>query len=110
MRTLKFIVEGQLIRPDPKCDFSGLVPGTDGYLQAEFTFSKEWEKCAKVAAFTSAMGTEYPPQVLEDGKTCMVPVEACKRKMFYLRVFGKTPTLGLITTQKIEIHQDGGRA
>lgn len=28
MRTLKFIVEGQAIKQDPNCDFSGLIPGT----------------------------------------------------------------------------------
>ena len=39
MRTLKFIVEGQIIKQDPSCDFTNLVPGTEGYLRAEFSFS-----------------------------------------------------------------------
>ena len=40
MRTLKFVVDKQIIKQNPDCDFSGLVPGTDGYLQAEFSFSR----------------------------------------------------------------------
>ena len=41
MRTLKFIVNGQIIKQDPKCDFSNLIPASEGYLVAEFSFSKE---------------------------------------------------------------------
>jgi hypothetical protein len=63
MQTLKFIVDGQTIKPDPECDFSGLVPS----MQAEFTFSKEWESTPKVVAFYSRLGNEYPPQSLKDG-------------------------------------------
>ena len=43
MRILKFVVENQKIKQDPSCDFSGLVAGTEGYLKAEFVFSKEWD-------------------------------------------------------------------
>ncbi len=38
MRILKFIVNKQKIRPDPTCDFSGLIKGTSGYLKASFSF------------------------------------------------------------------------
>lgn len=41
MRVLRFIVNNQRIYPDPKCDFSGLVKGTTGYLKALFIFSPE---------------------------------------------------------------------
>ena len=41
MRTLKFKVDGQIITKHPDCDFSNLVPGTEGYLRAEFIFSDE---------------------------------------------------------------------
>ena len=27
-------IDNQIIKADPKCDFSGLVSGTEGYLQA----------------------------------------------------------------------------
>lgn len=53
MRTLRFIIDGQSIKKDPSCDFSGLVPGTKGYLKAQFQFSDEWKKCKKAAIFGS---------------------------------------------------------
>lgn len=104
MRTLKFIVDGQIIRPDPECDFSGLMPGTEGYLQAEFTFSNEWKSTPKVVAFYSRLGKEYTPQVLKDDGTCMIPLEALKKRIFKVRVIGKN---GLVTN-RLEIDQKGG--
>lgn len=103
MRTLKFIVEGQTIKPDPRCDFSGLVPGLQGHLQAEFTFSKEWISTPKVVAFYSRLGNEYPPQVLKDGKTCIIPAEALQKRIFKVQVLGKN---GLVT-DRFEIDQKG---
>ena len=107
MRTLKFIIDKQIIKPDPKCDFSGLIPGTSGYLKAEFSFSSEWNGCNKVAAFYSVMGKEYPPQVLDDGKTCIIPEEALAGKMFKVRVIGKNEKQK-ITTNKLTVCQKGG--
>ena len=51
MRTLRFTVDGQTIRKNPDCDFSGLVAGSVGYLRANFKFSKEWFGCTKAASF-----------------------------------------------------------
>lgn len=107
MRTLRFIVNEQIIEQDSNCDFSGLVPGTAGYLQAEFIFSPEWNGCSKVAGFYSQMGKEYPPQVLTDGKTCMIPSEALERNIFKIQVMGKKEGLRL-TTNKVEVCQKGG--
>lgn len=106
MRTLKFIVSGQLINPDPKCDFSGLVPGTEGFLQAEFVFSREWNDCVKVAGFYSLMGTEFPPQLLINN-TCVIPKEALAKKIFKIKVIGKKDDFK-ITTNKISVVQNGG--
>ena len=106
MRTLKFIVDGQIIRPDPDCDFSGLVPGTNQYIQAEFTFSKEWTSVPKVAAFYSRLGAEYPPQVLKDGRTCIIPTEALKKLIFKIQILGKN---GLVTN-KVAVEQKGDSA
>ena len=108
MRTLKFIVEGQNIRQDPNCDFSGLIPGASGYLQAEFTFSPEWNGYVKVASFHSMMGREYTPQWIKDGKTCAIPAEALERVAFKLNIIGgKGPDR--LTTNQITITQNGGR-
>lgn len=109
MRTLKFIVENQLIRQDPDCDFSGLIPGSKGYLQAEFVFSSEWSDCAKIASFYSMMGRELPYQILEDGKTCIIPVEALKKRSFKIQLLGKYGDK-LLITNKIVVNQNGGKS
>jgi hypothetical protein len=108
MRTLRFIVEGQIIKKDPTCDFEGLVPGTEGFLQAEFSFSPEWRNQAKIAAFYSPLGKEYPPQLLRDGKTCTIPSEALKKRAFKVQIVGHR--LGTkITTDKVVVKQNGGK-
>lgn len=108
MRTLKFIVENQIIRQDPTCDFSNLVPGSKGYLTAEFSFSKEWDGCTKVAAFYSLLGNEYPPRALADGKTCVIPFEAIEKRVFKIQVIGKKNDIKL-KTNKVVVNQNGGK-
>jgi len=107
MRTLKFIVEDQIIKQDPNCDFDNLVPGSEGYLRAEFEFSPIWDGHVKVAAFYSPMGKEYPPQILKDGKWCMIPSEALSRNTFTIRVIGKNGASKL-TTDRVAVSQNGG--
>lgn len=107
MRTLKFIVDGLTIKPNPSCDFSGLVPGTEGYIQAEFSFSPEWNGTVKAVGFFSNMGREYEPQVLKDGKTCMIPAEALEKRIFKVRVIGKGNDFKLVTN-KLVVWQNGG--
>ena len=109
MRTLKFIVDGQLVKQDPDCDFSGLIPGTEGYLKAEFSFSPEWRDCGKVAGFYSIMGKEYPAQVLTDGRSCYIPKEALEHRSFKVQVLGKNPKMKIITN-KVLVNQNGGRS
>ena len=59
MRVLEFIASGQRLVPSPHCDFTGIVAGSRGYLQARVFFDKEWADCKKVAVFVSK-GREYP--------------------------------------------------
>lgn len=108
MRTLKFVVDGLKIEKDPNCDFDNLVPGTEGYLQAVFSFSSEWQGCNKVAAFFSMTGKEYEPQILEDGKSCIIPAEALKKRRFKIQVLGKKEGFGLVTS-KVTVSQNGGK-
>lgn len=108
MRTLKFIVKDQTITQDPSCDFSGLVPGSAGYLRAEFDFSSEWANCTKVVGFYSSLGIEYPPQVLKDGKSCVIPSEALQKREFRVRVIGRRRDFN-IATNTLAVRQDGGR-
>lgn len=106
MRTLRFIIDGQIIREDPDCDFTGLVPGSSGYFTAEFSFSKEWADATKVAAFYSPLGLEYPPRALYDGKSCVIPFEALKKRSFKIQVVGRRGDI-LLKTNKIIVKQNG---
>lgn len=108
MRTLKFIVEGQDIKLDPTCDFSGLVPGTEGYLRAQFSFSPEWRGYAKVAAFFSPLGREYEPKVLRDGISCDIPAEALEKRSFKIQIQGKRRGVKM-NTHKVTVRQNGGK-
>ena len=101
MRTLKFIVDGLVTKKNPECNFNGLIQGTKGYLQAEFSFSPEWKDCIKVAAFYSCNGeneTECEPQILKDGNKCTIPDDALKGRKFKVQAFGKNKDLKLLTT------------
>lgn len=109
MRTLRFIVDDQIIRKDPNCDFDNLVPGSEEYLEAEFSFSREWDNCLKVVAFFSSLGVEYPPQVLRDGRTCVIPAEALQKKVFKVQVIGRRDNYR-IKTNKEDVVQNGGTA
>lgn len=106
MRELRFIVNGQIIKKDPECDFDNLVPGTTGYLCAVFDFSEEWNNTVRVAAFYGDKG-ECPPQILKDGCSCVIPEEALTGKRFKVGVLGKGKNIK-ITTNKTEVIQNGG--
>lgn len=106
MRTLKFIVSKQDLKSDPNCDFEGLVPGTEGYLRAEFSFSSEWRDCLKAAGFYSRLGREYEPQLLDAKNGCMIPAEALKGRVFGIKIIGQKEDLKL-TTNKILVYQKG---
>ena len=114
MRTLKFIVDGQVIRQDPDCDFNNLVPDTEGYLKAEFKLSKEWDDYVKVASFWSAMGKEYMPQVLNSRNIvnncycCIIPKEALKKRVFKVQIVGRYGGI-TIKTNKVAVSQNGGK-
>ena len=108
MRTLKFIVDGNVIEKDPNCDFGGLIPGSEQYLKIEFSFSPEWIRRAKVATFWSSLGHEYEPQMLKDGRSCMVPVEALSKRKFKIQVIGKAGDSKMLTN-KFEVVQNGGK-
>lgn len=109
MRTLKFNVNNQSLTKDPNCNFDGLVPGTSDYIQAEFSFSNEWDGYLKAVSFESLLGHEYEPQFLRNGRSCMIPAEALERRSFKMKIIGKKDT-SKITTNKITIEQNGGRA
>ena len=108
MRTIHFIVDKQSISLDPACNVDDLVPGTKRYLQANFSFSSEWDGCVKVAAFFSNLGREYEPQVLTNGATCIIPSEALAKSIFKVQVIGQKGDYN-ISTNKVIVHQRGGK-
>ena len=102
MRTLKFIITAQNIQKDPDCDFTGIVAGTQGYLQAEFLFSQEWQGC-RMAAIFSCMRKEYP-QPIKNG-SCVIPAEALEWDNFGVRVVGQRDSYR-ITTNEVKVKQE----
>ena len=109
MRILKFIVEGQSDKPDPTCDFGNLTPGTENFIQAQFSFSPEWNNCVKVAAFYSMLGAEYKPQSIGPNGVCKIPVEATKRQRFKLQIIGLNQNdKSRLCTNKVTVEQNGG--
>lgn len=105
MRVLKFIVDKQTIKPDPTCNFEGLVKGSSGYLKASFSFSPEWNSC-KVAASFWKMDSEYP--VLLQNNQCQIPAEALAGNFVGISVTGiKDNGNFVITSNKIIISQRG---
>lgn len=104
MRVLIFDVDGQKIKPNPQCDFSGIVKGTKGYLYAKFNLSpSEWGGCGKLAVFT-CFGEEYPERL--EGDICLIPHEALSHNRFKVHVVGIRPGYR-IQTNTIEIIQEG---
>ena len=105
MRTLKFIVNAQKISPDPNCDFSGIVPGTAGYLKAQFSFSTEWSGLVKVAEFRKYTCDDSVSVPIINGE-CMVPTEVTGGKAWYIKVIGKRRDV-IIPTENCKVRQEG---
>lgn len=108
MRTLRFIVDGKTIKQDPACDFSGLFPGKNPNVHAEFSFSSEWDKKVKVVAFWSMLDAEYTPQEIDEDMGCLIPTEALAKPAFKIQVLGKRGK-DRIDTNKLTIRQGGKR-
>ena len=112
MRILRFIVDNETIKQDPECDFTGLFPGRNPDVEAEFEFSKEWDETIKVIAFWSMLDDEYEPQELIDD-SCIIPAEALSRASFKIQVLGKKKKKAFgnetLSTNKLIIRQTGGK-
>ena len=107
MRVLRFNVNGQIITKSPNCDFDNIVPGSSGYLKAEFTFSSEWQGFIKAASFFRN-GKKCPAVLLNDGKSCVIPAEALTGRRFSISITGKNKKDVRMTTNTVEVVQNGG--
>lgn len=105
-RVLSFIVEGQSIKKDPNCDFSGLVTGTKGFYQAKFTFGKEWKDYKKIAVFRNRQVTKYVP--IMNG-VCEIPDEVVDSMLYYVSIIGKSGSTS-IPTIEVSVRQNKGGA
>lgn len=105
MRTLDFIVDGQKLRPDPACDFTGIVSNSRDYLRARFHFSADWKGCKKAAIFT---GEDSEEAVGLSGDCCMIPACVLTGNVVQVSVVGQNGTRR-IPTNTIEFHQKTGR-
>lgn len=105
MRTLKFAVNAQRITSDPNCDFSGIVPGTVGYLKAHFSFSPEWAGMVKVAEFRKYLCDEPVSVPIINGE-CAVPDTVTGSKVWYVKIIGKRGDV-ILPTCNCKIEQEG---
>ena len=105
MRILEFEINGQNISKSKNCDFSGIVPGTSGYLKASFSFSAEWTGMVKVAEFRTHASSE-PVSVPILNNECMVPGEVTGADRWYIKVIGKKGTV-IIPTGNCRVRQEG---
>ena len=103
MRTLEFIVTGQRLKKSPDCDFSGIVAGSKGYLNAKFCFSPEWNGCTKAASFWKD-GQEYAVK-LDENNSCVIDDAALIGERFEVSVTGAQPGY-LIKTNKTKVRQE----
>lgn len=104
MRILDFIVSGQKIARDPKCDFSGIASGSRGYLKARFRFSADWRGC-KAAVIFYCRGKEIPVPL----KTSIIdiPDDALIGSSVGVKVVGKQGNM-VIPTNTIYFEQIKG--
>lgn len=100
MRTLMFVVNKQHI--EKQGDFSGLVAGSRGYLNASFKFSNDWAGYRKVAVFTCKSG-EYPALIV--GDRCAVPDEAAACPTFKVHVVGRGSSGDTVTSGRTTVIQ-----
>lgn len=103
MRTLKYKVVGQRLRPIG--DHTGLVAGTEGYLEASFVFDSSWDGCKIVASF-SPEGRDAV--VLNVDGTCVIPAQALIGSTFEVRVEGRRDNYSIRTNPVIERQSGGG--
>lgn len=105
MRVLKFVVNAQKITQDPNCDFSGIVRGTAGYLEARFSFSTEWGGTVKVAEFRKYTCDSAVSVPIINGE-CMVPAKVTGGKAWHVKVIGKKGDV-IIPTENCRVEQEG---
>nr|DAN85155.1 MAG TPA: hypothetical protein [Caudoviricetes sp.] len=96
MRTLKYIVTGQKIERDLKCDFEDIKKGTNNYINLLFVFDSEWKDTIKVISMKSSDGIETN-RVLENNQVSL-PLQVTDGSLFYFELYGKKTDGTIIRT------------
>lgn len=104
MRILDFIVSGQKIERDPKCDFSNIASGSRGYLRARFRFSADWKGC-KCAAIFSCRGHDIIVPL--ENSICDIPDAALIGSTVGVKIVGQNGK-AVIPTNKVCFEQSKG--
>lgn len=87
MRTLKFILDGQKLKKDPSCDFTGLICGTMNYVKLSFDVSGDWNKCFIIVSFLDENDHEIDASELKNFE-CLVPNTTSSYKKYKIRLIG----------------------
>lgn len=96
MRTLKYIVTGQKIERDLKCDFEDIKKGTNNYINLLFVFDSEWNNTIKVISMKNSNGVETN-RVLENNQV-LLPLQVTDGSLFYFELYGKKTDGTIIRT------------
>lgn len=96
MRTLKYIVTGQKIERDLKCDFEDIKKGTNNYINLLFVFDSEWKDTIKVISMKNSDGIETN-RVLENNQVSL-PLHVTDGSLFYFELYGKKTDGTIIRT------------
>lgn len=86
MRTLNYIVKGQNIIRDSKCDFSNIAKGTHNYIKLVFDFDGDWRDKAKVIELKSCDGEQ---SVITLQNKVVLPEKITKGSVFSFSLYGK---------------------
>lgn len=104
MKSLRFIVKGQMIKKDPDSPFYQMVAGSSNYYIAKFSMDAAWTGFACLAHFEADGDEEYVP--IKYGKA-IFPENILKYKSFTVQVIGRKNDT-ILVTNKNKVIQIGG--
>lgn len=104
METLRFFVNGQIIKKDPTSPFNRMVAGSSNYYVAEFIMDENWTGYSCIVRFNTNGMLTYEPIV--SGKV-VIPENVLKYKRFSVSIIGKKNST-ILNTNETKIVQTGG--
>lgn len=111
MRLLEFIIKGQSIKRNTRCNFGNIVKGTRGYLKCVFSFDSDWDGCRKLAKFEVYTPGNQPNKQSKKtympiiGTMCDFPDDFTNESTIRVSVIGTRGEEYCITTDHVEVRQ-----